>query len=233
MAELERLWVYVLARDLGIAPCADAGILTLCTCKPRIRAGASIGDWVLATLPKRFGLGRVAWVGKVAETIETGEFAERWPGRPDSLYRRGPNGELAHRGGTYHAEDHPQKRDLSVRRCLRFEPFWYFGGLGPVLPESLLELCHYGQGQATRALDGERLDLFRRWLARWPPGVLGEPREKEEGERWRRAMPYLAGRTEPGAGALGAAGAATSPPRPSPACGARPAGAPAPRRRSC
>lgn len=75
----------MLAKDVGIAPCIDEGILTLCTCKPRIRAGAEIGDRVLATLPKRFGVGRVAWVGRVAEAIATAAFAERWPDRADAL----------------------------------------------------------------------------------------------------------------------------------------------------
>ncbi len=233
MGEVAQLSVYVLAKDVGIAPCPDDGVLTSCTCKPRIRAGAGIGDWVLATLPKRFGIGRVAYVGHVAEAIPTGDFAERWPGRADALYRGGAAGQLVHRGGAYHAASDLRKRDLSVRRCLRFEPFWYFGGLGPELSERLTEPCHYRQGQATRTLEGERLEEFRGWLAKWPPGVLGEPREKEEGERWRGDMPYLRRVVDPGGGSPQTDGPPVPPAMPPSRCGGRTRRAVAPRRRSC
>lgn len=191
MDEAVRVWSYVLAKDVGIAPCIDDGILTLCTCKPRIRAGARVGDWVLSTLPKRFGVGRVAWVGRVAEVIETGACTDRWPGRVDALYERKPDGTLSHRGGAYHAEPDLIARDLSVRRCLRFDPFWYFGGEGPILPERLVDLCHYYVGQSTRDVRGKTRRDLEQWLAAWPPGVHGAPREAAEGARWRASMPYL------------------------------------------
>jgi len=192
MGESLRAWSYVLARDLGIAPCADHGILTLCTCKPRIRAGAAVGDWVLATLPKRFGNGRVAYVGRVAERIETGAYGDRYPNRPDALYERAADGRLVHRGGDYHAEPELVRRDLGVNRCLRFEPFWYFGGAGPSLRESLLALCHYHVGQAVRPLGADRFEALQAWLAGWPHGVDGEPRERASGEGYRARMAFLA-----------------------------------------
>lgn len=216
MDEAVRLWSHVLAKDVGIAPCVDDGILTLCTCKPRIRAGAEIGDRVLATLPERFGSGRVARMGRVAEAIDVVVFAERWPDRADALYERKPDGRLVHRGGAYHAEPELIARDPSVRRCLRFDPFWYFGGEGPTLPESLLDLRHYFVGQSTRMLDRPTLRELERWLAAWPPAVHGEPREAAEGARWRAGMPWLRG-ADPGSSNLRGGGGPDGSGRPS--CG--------------
>src|SRR5882762_6472831 len=44
-----RLYSYVVARDFGFAPNPFYGFCTLATCKPRIRAHACVGDWVLGT----------------------------------------------------------------------------------------------------------------------------------------------------------------------------------------
>ena len=45
---MNRIWRYVLAHDSGRAPCVDDGVLTLCTCKPKI-------------LPTPRGPRRTAW----------------------------------------------------------------------------------------------------------------------------------------------------------------------------
>ena len=41
------LYVYVITRDFGFAPNPFSGLCTLATCKPKIRAGAIVGDWIL------------------------------------------------------------------------------------------------------------------------------------------------------------------------------------------
>lgn len=41
------LYAYAITRDYGFAPNPFHGICTLATCKPDVRAGANIGDWVL------------------------------------------------------------------------------------------------------------------------------------------------------------------------------------------
>lgn len=42
-----KLYSYVVARDFGFAPNPFHGYCTLATCKPDIRATASVGDWVI------------------------------------------------------------------------------------------------------------------------------------------------------------------------------------------
>lgn len=201
MDEAVRLWSYVLAKDVGIAPCVDEGILTLCTCKPKIRKGARVGDWVLARMPVRFGRTRVAWVGRVAEVIEMGEYAARYPLRPDALYYRAADAKLTHRGGLYHASKKDRDDDRSGLNCLRCEPFWYFGGSGHQIPDLLEFLCNVQRGHRKFSLDQSGFDELRKWLAAWPPGVHGEPREAAEGARWRAGMPWLRG-ADPGSSNL-------------------------------
>ena len=41
------LYIYVVDRDFGFAPNPFHGYCTLATCKPKIRNGASIGNWIM------------------------------------------------------------------------------------------------------------------------------------------------------------------------------------------
>jgi hypothetical protein len=43
------IYSYVITRDYGFAPNPFFGYCTLATCKPDIRKGAQIGDWVVGT----------------------------------------------------------------------------------------------------------------------------------------------------------------------------------------
>lgn len=49
---MPNLWTYRLAIDAGVAPHISDGILTLTLCKPVVRKGAAIGDYVLALVAK-------------------------------------------------------------------------------------------------------------------------------------------------------------------------------------
>jgi hypothetical protein len=39
-----RIFRYILKNDSGMAPCIDNGLVSLATCKPKIRASAQHGD---------------------------------------------------------------------------------------------------------------------------------------------------------------------------------------------
>jgi len=49
MLIVSRFFSYILTRDYGFAPNPFNGICTLATCKPKIRAAACVGDWVIGT----------------------------------------------------------------------------------------------------------------------------------------------------------------------------------------
>lgn len=49
------LFVYVIARDFGFAPNPFFGSCTLATCKPGIRKGANINDWIMGVAGSKLG----------------------------------------------------------------------------------------------------------------------------------------------------------------------------------
>lgn len=69
---LMRLFSYIIARDFGFAPNPFHGWCSLATCKPRIRAAAAVGDWVLGTGAKtNYGLsGTLVFAMLVEETLD-------------------------------------------------------------------------------------------------------------------------------------------------------------------
>ena len=65
-----RCYSYIVARDFGFAPNPFGGYCTLATCKPGIREGAQIGDWVLGTGSSKMGLnGKLIFLMHVYEKL--------------------------------------------------------------------------------------------------------------------------------------------------------------------
>ena len=175
---MTRIWRYVLAADNGMAPCAQDGVLTLTCCKPLIRRSAAVGDYVIGFLPARFGRGRLAYVGKVASRVPLGDYQRRSPNRFDAIYRaaRGQDGqeilEPIHAWTTIRMWL-SRHRDYRGVYSLQFEPYWYWCGLGVLLPEDLAELGHYYVGQSSRCSTPERV----RCLESLQPCDAGAKRE--------------------------------------------------------
>lgn len=179
---MTRIWRYVLAVDVGMAPCPQDGVLTLTCCKPLIRREAAVGDYVMGFLPKRFGRGRLAYVGRVASRLPLADYQRHSPDRRDAIYRgvTSPGGEetLEPLRQDYHPDVASRRRDASGVYSLRFDPYWYWGGLGVLLPEELADLAHYYVGQSSRGSTPQRLEALQIWLAQiGPPGTRGSPRE--------------------------------------------------------
>lgn len=71
-----RLYVYVLTHDTGFAPNPFHGYCTLATCKPVIRRGADIGDWVVGVGSTQNGQeGQLIYAMRVEEAMS---FEEYW-----------------------------------------------------------------------------------------------------------------------------------------------------------
>lgn len=68
-----RLYVYRIIHEVGFAPNITGGVLTLTTCKPVIRRGANVGDYVLGLLPKMFGYAP-AFVAKVTDKFPMASY---------------------------------------------------------------------------------------------------------------------------------------------------------------
>ena len=149
-----RLYSYVVARDFGFAPNPFHPSCTLATCKPRIRAKASLGDWVIGTGSKVRNRRRyLVYAMRVDEIMTLEEYwqnLEYRTKRPnlygslkqaygDNIYSRDNQGEWkqldSHHslpGGELNEKN--VGRDTKANRMLAGKRFAYFGGTGPEIP---------------------------------------------------------------------------------------------------
>ena len=178
-----RIFRYVVRHDGGSAPRPYDGFCTLAICKPRIRAVASSGDWIIgfrSCMP-----GYVVYVMQVAQSMpldaywDDTRFYDRRPDAaspvPDNIYRPYGNGDLEWGQNNIHNFDE-KPRDISGHNVLIGSRFWYFGSTNPILPQSLEHLVPYPRGHTVhknrRPDDVENLE---RWLGSWPCGIHGLP----------------------------------------------------------
>lgn len=71
----KNLYIYVVERDFGFAPNPFHGYCTLATCKPRIRAAAKVGDWVMGVGGRRLkATGKCVFLMNVTEIISFDDY---------------------------------------------------------------------------------------------------------------------------------------------------------------
>lgn len=198
-----KLYSYIVARDYGFAPNPFHGFCTLATCKPRIRASASIGDWVVGTGAKtKYKLtGYLIYAMKVAEVLDYDSY---WTDPRFVCKRPVLNGSLKvmygdniyHRSGrrwvqedSHHSLEsgspNPRNiaRDTSVDRILIATKFVYCGCTAPAIPKGFRpfratgeDICCPGQGH--RVMSEQLAVAFEQWLEaedNW--GLQGLPLE--------------------------------------------------------
>ena len=196
-----KIYSYVVARDYGFAPNPFFGVCTLATCKPLIRRHAQIGDWVIGTGSKRYGLeGRLAFAMSVAEAIsfdaywKDPRFREKRPNLRgslkqsfgDSIYHRDRASGHWLQQDSHHSRPDGRANQANVRhdtqtdRVLIATTFSYWGGSGPRIPSRFrrtgADLC---------AGRGHKCDFPKRFAEAaiaWLEEVggfayVGEPRE--------------------------------------------------------
>ena len=148
----EILYCYKMTHDTGFAPNVDYGVLTLATCKPRIRKCTREGYWISGwTSNKVQGKQekyyftdkdqRLIYIAKVSKVIGIAEYWSQYPEkRPkrlkDNTYDKGdniyepdskyPEGfKQLENGGGHNSNN--IKRDLSGLNVLICEEYYYFG----------------------------------------------------------------------------------------------------------
>ena len=173
---MTRLYRYIIADDLGIAPCPAAGLVTLATCKPVIRRTARVGDWVLGFRPGSLERGLLLWGGRVARIMEHGEYEREYRGRPDAVYRELDDGTYERLDPTYHPTSDAMSRDLSGP-VLVFDGkvSCYRWGKAVPLPVKLAHLAPAGRGHRVSGVQPGDLQLLEEWLAALASETRGEP----------------------------------------------------------
>ena len=149
-----RLFSYVIARDYGFAPNPFFGFCTLATCKPRIRASAVVGDWVVGTSGRAMGpQRRLVYLMRVTAAVtfddywRQPEYGRKKPNLRnsrkwrfgDNIYHRDPNGSWTQLDSHHsYADGTPNynniRRDTQANRVLVSTQYRYWGGSGPQIP---------------------------------------------------------------------------------------------------
>ena len=146
------LYIYVVDRDLGFAPNPFHGYCTLATCKPGIREGARVCDWIMGVGGSRLkATGRCIFLMKVTEIITFDEFWEdnrfklKKPvrhGSPvmmvgDNIYHRESNSFPWIQEDSHHSNQDGSmnldnlQRDTKSYKVLVSDLFFYFGSEAP------------------------------------------------------------------------------------------------------
>lgn len=147
------LYVYVISLDFGFAPNPFHGFCTLATCKPMIRKGAKVGDWILGvggSNLKKYGVQKKCiLLMKVTEKMSTQHywedlrFSRKKPARNgswkqmngDNIYHKDNEGEWIQEDSHHSREDGSLNDDNLDRDIKRFNSdyvlisdyFFYFG----------------------------------------------------------------------------------------------------------
>lgn len=177
-----RIFRYVVRFDGGSAPRPYGGVCTLAICKPGIRRGAKINDWIIGVRSREHD--KIVYVMQVANLKSLGEywcdahFPDRRPGAspvPDNIYQPDANGNLEQVPNEVHDLGN-RDTDISGTNALIGVRFWYFGANSPTLPTDLIHLVPYARNYTVdknrRTDDVKNLE---HWLATWPCGVHGDP----------------------------------------------------------
>lgn len=195
-----KLYSYVVRWDHGFAPNPFHGPCTLATCKPGIRKGADIDDWVLGTGSASRGYaGRVIFLMRVTEDttfdrywrdprfaakkpVLNGSYKIRFG---DNIYHRAhpPAGPWI-QADSRHSKDNGVANQENLRRDTRItdrvlisDDFIYWGDQAPSLPA---ELRHFHIARQSYQYDFSPADVTK--LLRWARasnqrGRVGDPVE--------------------------------------------------------
>jgi len=190
-----RLYRYVHVSDDGMAPAIKDGQLTLATCKPVIRRGAGIGDWVMGFYPSPADPGVLGWAARISWTLHHPQYEEEFRGRPDAVYGS-RDGAVVRLREDYHTDQRDMDKDLSAP-VLLFDrsASWYFGDRPVPLPPHLMHLAPSGQGhRVNNRRPGDEAALLAWLLSQAPPGIIGRPRHEGVGQPSTPLLPTAPGR---------------------------------------
>ena len=147
-----RWYIYRMICDNGGAPCVQNGMLSLGICKPVIRRGADIGDWLIGVGGVALGR-RLIYMAEITEVLEDGAYFRdpRFLGRRDRIYQFNDAGELVWRpDAQYHLDGVELLHDVGSpgpggvypkARVVLSTNFRYLGGDGnPAMLEEFEEL---------------------------------------------------------------------------------------------
>lgn len=182
---MSRVYMYVVDRDFGFAPNPFHGVCTLATCKPPIRRGARVRDWVIGMGGSRLNAtGRCVYAMEVTQAVTLNEywaareFRDKRPVRNgsrvmmvgDNIYHRPDGSSVWQQLDSHHslADGSPNplnvEKDTKADRVLISRNFFYFGSQAPQVPPGVLKRLGFRNGIGHRVFDTERCGELIRWI---------------------------------------------------------------------
>ena len=181
---MNRVYFYVVDRDLGFAPNPFHGYCTLATCKPGIRNKAKIGDWIIGMGGGRLqATGRCIYAMRVDEKISFNEYwsnplyNDKKPVRNgtkrmlvgDNIYHQNQNNQWLQADSHHSYADgsiniHNVENDTQTNNVLLSHHFFYFGQSAQQVPTSYLTEIGYRNGRNYRVFSLDECEKILQWL---------------------------------------------------------------------
>lgn len=197
---MPRIFSYKVVYDIGFAPNPFHGTCTLATCKPKVRAKAAVGDWVIGVgSHAQRTTGQIVYAMEVAERLT---FDEYWTDPRFQRKKVDLHGSLKYRYGdnVYHRDaegqwqqsvcrhslpdgspnpDHVAK-DTRADCVLIASRFTYWGGEGPTIPATLrdwdgFDLAEPGRDYTGPAYPDAFVEAVITWIGTLEPGCNRSP----------------------------------------------------------
>lgn len=187
---IQKLYSYVLRYDDGAAPNPYWGICTLTICKPDIRRGAEINDWIIGTGSKNSLLkdGNVydlsdslVYAMKITKKLSLADYDKfcreyfskkipKWFNKDfrlrvgDCIYDYSKGLDPLLRKGVHNEKNTP--RDLRGKFALLSDNFYYFGEEPRPLPNELRQIIRRGQKHLVFK-DPLIIETFEKWISQF------------------------------------------------------------------
>ena len=212
-----KCYSYKMDHDFGFAPNPFWGVMTLATCKGRLRSSSNleIGDWVIATGGRALHkyIEHLIFAMKVEEIIT---FDQYW-GNPnfqckkpifngsviqmygDNVYHTNPQtGEVIQERCAHTVEGKNPKdteqygRDIRGKNVLISRNFYYFGANAPELPDEFKCMASTVRDIECYHVDEKTVKKFVDWLqSNYKVGIHGDPINWQEFPFKSYPMPKL------------------------------------------
>jgi len=182
---MSKVYIYVVDRDFGFAPNPFHGHCTLATCKPGIRSGAQVGDWVVGVGGARLNAtGRCIFAMGITQKLTFNEYwsnpayLDKKPVRNgsrrmmvgdniyhyDSALREWRQADSHHSNADGSLNPHNLRIDTKAGKVLVSRHFFYFGREAPVIPTAFLDSIGFKNGRNYRVFDARICVGLFDWL---------------------------------------------------------------------
>jgi len=167
------LYSYIIQHDTGGAPNADDGILSLAICKPGIRKGAVVGDYLVGisgcNLKLHSNIKQIIFIAKITEIMLMKDYAIQYPKRQDSIYSE----ELELLPNKFHNCCNVES-DLKGINVLLSDDFIYFGTKHIDVPTELTGIIPGRQYKKNASYMDIFLTKFREYKNNHGIGKIGK-----------------------------------------------------------